>query len=431
MREMKWIAFVFSFAWMINLSAQDATLLNFSNFLTATAANPAIPLEKTVNIGLMNYSVGLSTDGPVIDDLTQKNSEGKRYIDLKSTDKLNRDFYNIHFENDIRTLDLALSTGSFTWMAGHAFRSTADIRYSSDLIKVLSQGNAPFIGQTLQLGPQVNVLAYNELYLGVQKRFERLSLGIKAKVLFGTANVYTERSDMNFTTHEEYYQLDFNNDYLIRSSSLFRYRALDDITVNYQGFTFDNLFYNNPGFNVDVGLHYKVNDHFSVSAAALDIGSIKWDYSPRKYESKGSFRFDGVDIIDFLQDSTLEVKDTLLQIIDVTSSLEEYTTATGQKYIFGGSWRSGGFRLNAMYKIHNRPGYVAHQLSLAAVQKIAIFDVGLSYTVSKNDFASVGLYGGIHLKPIHVYLSAQNVLGVFDVYSIRNEYVSLGMALQF
>lgn len=402
-----------------------------SGYMTGTWVNPAIPLEKTVNVSLASIYVGISTDGLAIDNLTSKNTDGSRYIDLKKIDNFAEGKYNLYFENDIRTFDIGIKLGSFGMFAGHGFRSSANMEYSTDLIKLLANGNGPYIGKTLDIGPSVDLVAYNELYLGVQKQFGAFSIGAKAKLLFGTAGLYTESSKMLFTTLDEYYQLQFENEYLIRSSSVLRYKALDDITLDYTGFTLDNFFYNNRGLAMDIGAHYQFNDHLSLSASVLDLGSIKWDFSPRKYESKGKFTFEGVDVINFIQDSTLMVKDTLLDLIDVNSSIETYTTQLNKRFILGGSYKIDSWSFQVLYQMQERYGKNWHQMSFATYKKISILDLGLFYTMNKNDFSCLGIYAGLKLNPVQLYVTTDNIIRMLSYERAKNTGIAMGLTLRF
>ncbi len=411
--------------------AQYAPYYHLKGYIPATWVNPAIPLNNTVNINLTGVFAGLGTDGLAISDLSSKTESGSRYLDIKKINQIKNGNYSLNFENDIRTLDLGIKFGSLAFMAGHGFRSSVNMGYNSDLIKLLANGNGPYIGKTLEIGPSVNVTAYNELYLGAQAQISDLSLGVKAKLLYGVSSIYSESSKMQFTTLDEYYQLQFVNEYVIRSSNLLRYRALDDITINYSGFTFDNFFYNNRGLAVDVGIHYKINDQISISASALDIGKINWDFSPRKYESKGTFTFEGVDIINFIQDSTLRVQDTLLSLIEVTTASEKYSTSVNSRYLIGGSYEMDSWSFRVLYQLYCSEIQNQHQLSLSAFKSISFLDFGLLYTLQRNDLSNVGIYTGIKLKPIQLYVSANNIINLFSYEKATNTGVLAGLTLQF
>ncbi|MBK8888344.1 MAG: hypothetical protein IPN46_18140 [Saprospiraceae bacterium] len=46
----------------------------------------------------------------------------------------------------------------------------------------------------------------------------------------------------------------------------------------------------------------------------MDLGGIQMDFF-RKYSNIGTFSFEGVDLVDYIVDSTLSVKDTLLDLV--------------------------------------------------------------------------------------------------------------------
>lgn len=410
---------------------QDISLVHLNGFMPATTLNPAAPLQKTVNISLANLSIFGGTNGPSINDITSKNIEGQRYFDFNKLPTNLDDTHDVFLDYDIRTLDVGIKFGSFSLLAGHGFRSSSNIKYTKDLIQLLAFGNANFIGKNLNLGPIIDVMSFNELYLGGQKTLGNFTLGLKAKLLFGASSISTESAQMQLFTDPEYYQLDFKNDYIIRSSSLLRYNSLDSITVNYSQFTFDNFFYNNRGLAFDLGVDFKVSDQLNVFASARDLGSISWDFFPRKYASQGNFKFSGIDLVDYLSDSTLSVKDTLLDLINVTSSLENYSTTLNSTFTVGGTYTHNKWKLNVLYQLQNRFGFRNHALAVSAVRKISILDLGLQYTILKNNFANVGIYSSIKLGPCLIYLSSDNVLGVFRPLDAKSASARMGLALQF
>lgn len=415
------------------LFAQDISLLHLQGSMPATFINPGLALEKKFNLSLGGFQILLGTDGPTINNLTSKNIAGKRYIDIgKLSDEL-KPFHHIYFANDIHTLDIGIKIGGFSILAGHSFRSSANIKYPKGLLEIASQGNAAFIGQQVQIGPAIDIFAYNELYLGFQKSVNNFTLGLKGKLLFGTAGISTDQSDVLFSTNPEFYQLELKNDYLVRSSGLLRYYSLDSITTDYSGFSFDNLFYNNRGLAFDIGASFRLNDRLTFSASALDIGKITWDFFPRKYTSKGTFTFDGLDIVKYLGDTTsIAISDTLLDVIKVTSETEEYTTPLNSVFTIGGMYKiNEKWSINALYMMRNDFGNRKHILSASSVWKISVFDVGLQYSVSKNNYTAIGVYGKIKLGPVSGYLSSDNIVGIFRPFDSKSASARLGLILQF
>ena len=413
--------------------AQDAALLYLKGSIPGTFINPALTLDKNVNISLAGIKAQVSTDGPSISNITSNNSSGNKYIDVKKNSEKLSPYHNISANLDVHTLDIGIKAGPIILMAGHGFRSSANVRYPKGLIEIAAKGNAPFWGQKVNIGTAVDVLAYNELYLGAQTNVGNFSVGCKGKLLYGTANLRSERSNVLFQTKPEFYQLELETDYLIRSSGLLRYQALDSITLNYAPFTFDNLFYNNRGYAFDIGATLKIGQKWLLSASALDIGSIAWDFFPRKYSSKGTFTFEGVDLLDFLGDSTsIAVTDTLLEIVKVQSTLENYTTKLNSRYTLGCAYdMDDKWSFFALYMMNRNFGYASHHLSVSALRKFSFLHLGLNYSISENNYASFGIFGKINAGPFSAYIQSENIAGLFRPFGSKNAGVRLGTTLQF
>lgn len=427
-----WTAIVFV-GMVVNLSfSQDISLLHMQGQLPATYLNPGLKLDKKWNLSLAGYQIGFGTDGPSLNSLTSKNAKGERYIDINKIPNNLSDYQNVFFTNSIHTIDLSCKLGSMVLMGGHAFRADGNVRYSSDLLQLLAQGNAPFIGKTLEIAPFLDINAYNELYLGVQKTVGNLTIGAKGKLLYGTASVSTDEGSIGFTTDEEYYQWGFQTDYTLRSSALVRYTALDSITLQYSGFSFDNLFYNNQGLAFDIGASLQVGQKLTLSASAVDIGKINWDFFPRKYTTKGEYSFNGIDIVDYLVDSTaISIQDTLSDILKVTRGVENYSTRLTGTYSLGGTYAlNDKWTLNGLVMVQRRYGQTMNTTSISAVRKISIMDLGLMYTFSQNNFTNLGLYGKVHLGPATAFLSVSNVPAIFDILGSKGVNARLGATIR-
>lgn len=414
-----------------NTYGQEVSLLQLKGFMPGTFLNPGLPLDKKVNISIGSFGLSGGTNGPGIGDITSKNLDGKRYVDLdKFSGNLNPT-QDVFGQSEIRTLDFGIRFGNFALIAGHAMKAYGNLSYTSDLIHLATYGNGNYIGKTLDLAPVLDVSAYNEIYIGAQKTSGRFTLGLKAKLLYGISNIYTETSDVKLTTSAEYYQLQFKNDYAIHSSGLLRYYSLDSITFDNSLVSFDNFFYNNRGFAVDLGASFKVNENLTLSASALDLGSISWDFFPRKYSSQGTFTFEGVDIVDYITDSTLTVSDTLLRIIDVKSDIEKYSTSLNYTFTLGGLYQSGRWSFNALYLLQNKFGQRNHILSLSAIRKIGFIDLGLQYRIAKNDYAGLGLFSRMQFGPVALYLASDNIMGLFNIENAKSASIRFGTTLQF
>ncbi len=424
---------------VFTVSAQDLLLFQKSGLLAPTRSYPGAMIQKKVNLSLPGIQGLAMTDGPTINQLTKTNQDEERYLALEQTPKSLTSYSNIYGELDIHTVDAGIRLGSYGLLAGHAFRRQGNIRYAHGLAVLASQGNSAFIGQAIEIGPKIDVQAYNEFYLGLQKTFGKLSMGFRAKLLYGTASLYTERSSITFTTHPENYAFELKNDYLVRSSGLLRYYGLDSITVARPGFTFDNLFFNNAGIGMDLGLVYAVNDRFTMALSALDVGKINWDFFPREYKSKGTFSFEGLDLAQYIGDTTsIQVDDTLLQIVDVESGQKAYSTALPTRFILAASYQSGPWTLNGQWCMRHIFGDWMHALAVAGLRQMGPIAVGIQCSASKNQNPTrpglAGSFGGLvsfNIGPVYGFLSSDGLPGLFQPAAYRRASLNAGCSIQF
>jgi hypothetical protein len=411
--------------------SQDITLMHKEGTMAGTLLNPAFNLDKTLNFSAGAFHTEFITDGPSLSQITSENSDGTRFLDRNKFDAGFETQNNIFTQLEFRTLDAGVRLGSWAFLAGHGFKTQAQLAYSKDLAQLLFLGNAPFVGQQLDIGPSLNVMAYNEVYLGLQKTAGKWSLGGKIKLLYGTANAYTEKSEVTFTTDEEYYRWEFENDVTVRSSGTIRYNRLDSINFTLPEVTLDNFFYNNRGWAADVGLVYKPGDRLTISASALDIGYITWDFFPRKFQSRGSFSFDGFDLFDLTENTEMAFRDSLNQLFEVSQSLEEYTTMLNSTFNLGATYQLNHWTYNGLYQWRQYFGTPQHTLSVSAVRKIYFADLGVQMSIRKNDFVNIGLYSNVNLRYISIYAAVHNVVHGLDWTQSRSFFLRLGTTMQF
>ena len=434
MKTCKFLFFVLLFA-VLNVCgiAQDGGLLFLKGSLPSTYINPSIPLEKKIQISLAGINTFAGTDGPTIEDITSKNASGKRFIDvINLSQKLNSE-NSIFGGVDVHTFDVGVRIGATSLIAGHAFKSFGNITYPGKLVELIARGNAPFIGQTLDIGTSVDYFGYNELYLGGQYEAGNFSIGVKGKVLFGTNNLSTERHFTTFTTKPEIYQWELEIDYIVRNTGILNYQALDSVSLDLKSFSFDNLFVRNRGLGLDLGISWKMSDKLLLMAGASDIGSIIWNNAPKKYSSRGNFTFEGLDLINLLgEKENISISDTLLDIIEVKSETETYTTKLNSRFHVGGSYDLNDLlSFNALYSFQERFGAFSHQLSLSALLRFSVLQTGLTYSLSKNNFTSVGIFGRITAGPFSLYIQGDNIPGLLNPLKNKNAGLRFGTTFEF
>lgn len=423
------------FGWLsflsINISGQDSGLLFLNGSLPAALHEAGLPLDHGWHIAGGNSFASYNTNGPSFNDIFKKNSLGQRYVDVRDYSAAFPEKTVVNAGFGLRTLDIAYAWNSFSLMAGHGFRFESSFQYPRALAELASFGNGPFVDREVDLGIQADVTAYNEFSIGIQKRTGVVTMGVRGKLLYGISSLKTEESSARFTTDEAYYAWTLNNNYTVRSSGLLRYYRLDSIDVQFNPLTFENVFYNNAGWGVDAGLSLQLSSNSMISVGVQDIGRIHWDFFPRKYQSKGTFTFEGLDIFSSLGDTTpIQISDTLLNRIDVSSNVEEYSTRLNHSVFVSGIFKVGKrWTLIGSYIAKNQTQTVNHHVSLAGSLRFKFLDAGASMQYGTLGYLNAGVFARIRLGSFSIYGSLDNPKFLFSPLDNKHGFLRIGTTL--
>ncbi len=172
--------------------------------------------------------------------------------------------------------------------------------YSRDLVAFALKGNTPFEGQWIDLkGTGVYYNHVREFAVGVSKvKNNALTVGIKAKLLFGKLNVTTGSSDIRMFTHENTLDLMFQTDAGFNSSLPYSMSVEGNGSYrfnHYYSSTFNSFAFNrkNPGLAFDFGFIYQYSSKLTFSGSLLDLGLIWYQKQPDKLLRKGGLPVHG------------------------------------------------------------------------------------------------------------------------------------------
>jgi len=417
-----------------SIFSQDIAMVTTPGTIQSTYINPSDFPQKKFQLSLAGIHGEIFSRGPAYDQMTRKDGN-VQYLDFDQWKSNAQSLNGIFVQGHVHTFDVAFKTEKWAFSAGHAFRQQGGVEYSSKLIELISTGNAPFIGQTIGIGPSFQYNAWNEFYVGMQRKSGKFTFGIKAKYIAGLSSLTTEKNKLDFTTKSEFYQWQFNTDYVIRSSSAFRFDSFDDVVFNPVGLnlSFDHLLYNNTGFGADLGLSYAINDKLGVFISATDIGYIKWDFVPRKYESKGQFIFDGFDVEDVITDSTgISVTDSLYQIFNFKESREQFATQLPAKFYGGMHWNlNEKYTLNFLFRSDLNWQMNTSHIYLSGVRHFKVADFGISWNLRSGSYINPGFMVRLRFGPFGWYACTDNVLSLLDGRSQQIFNVRSGLHFQF
>ena len=393
--------------------------------------NPALDNQNKIRIA-SGLGFDFSTNGPSISDITVKNPDGGLIVSASNAIPAMNEINDLFGHTSVNTIDVSINTSFLRISAGHAWKAQAWMEYTKDLGEFVTNGNAAFVGETLNLGPQLDYINYNEVYLGLQKSFGGLSIGARIKRLSGVESIRTENSQVDLTTSDDIYQLTLTSDYELRSSRAFNYEDIRNFSLDVENFSFDNFMSNNGGWAFDFGASLDVGDKLELSLGVVDVGSINWDVDPKIFRSNEVQHFDGIDVSQYItSDEEFVILDSLEALLDLEESQEEFSTTLPAKIYLGGRLKiSDSWSVGALIQSNGSGDRRANVIALNGTIKLNKFlSAGVLYSIKNGDPANIGLHTAFNLGPVVAFLSSDNVIN-FGSFNSTNGNIRLGVSVQ-
>ncbi len=367
-------------------------------------------------------------------------------------------FYNtiknsnyILFSSEISYLSFGATQGkSFVTFD---FGNKSDFRFGFDKIFLgyFINGNSMYRGSNYNLGSiSINMLSYNEIAFGVSRMInDRLTIGIRAKLLMGIANINTEKSVFNIFTSDNGDELIINSEYMIRTSMPVNYQTdtdgyIEDFdikdNISVPGIVLNT---NNLGYAFDFGAYYKISDRITVSAAAIDLGLINWSDNATVLKQKSSYTFKGIDLSNSLDNTSADYKpvedlfndiaDSITNQLKPTYSNQKYrTNLTGKLMVAGtynvNNWLSGG--ILGRTDIYKGKWYPSLTIS-ANTYLLNGFSTAITYTIGNSSFNNIGLGLSARLGSFQLYVVTDNILAPIVPHKTRNLNIVSGINFVF
>ena len=407
--------------------AQDGMSGYFmQNTLQRSHFNPAFYDDTRVNISIGNLSASLTNTSDNWLSQTTENDEGVTIVDLNAIEREDSETFGYF---DVGTIELSFRVDSTLYInAGHRIEGDIFAFISRDMVNLALDGNAPYIGQTLELAPDFRTNIYSSLYLGFAKKLGNIDIGARMSYLSGLQNFSVESSQLNVTTSDEFYQLQFDNDFRFNSSGGIVYNSLDDIESDFEGASFGA----NSGIAFDLGLVIRLTDNLTVSASAIDLGSITWSDDPQNFSSTGSFEYDGVNIEDFIDDDVeIELTDSLKNLLNIVETNNEYSTSIAARYLLGAEYvLNNKFRFGGVVSLRDIHDTQTYSLGLNASARLTSFwDLGIIYSTRPSNTFNLGLHTSLNLGPIQFLLASDNIFGL-DISESTSAHFRTGLAVR-
>ncbi|WP_372643268.1 DUF5723 family protein [Ancylomarina sp.] len=431
------------------------TLYLMQNVPQSNQLNPAIQPECKVFLGFpglssiyVNYANNGFTYSDIIKDGTglQKDS---LVVDINSFHDALQSTNTIVNQLDYTFFSLGIRAKKMFFTLDVSSKIDNRLGFDKGLVSFLKNGNAGYMGRTANLGAiGLDGTAYNEVALGVSKQVtEKLTVGVKAKMLFGVANMHMDQSNLSVYTSE-------SGDLVqLRSKQLMKVSMPLDVTQDADGYIddvdvldddFDGTFFsgtNNKGFAFDLGATYQFNDRTTFYASILDIGGIKWN-DTYELSQDATFDWQGGDwsqsgnsndpnyreIEDVMEDLT----DSIADAFRFKDKAGSYSRALPTKIYLGGSYKlNERVNVGAVSRTEIFNGKVRPSLSLSAnTRVIRNFSASLSYSMVNNSYNNVGVGIAAKLGPFQIYAVSDNILAM-NPNTAKTANLRFGMNMMF
>lgn len=295
--------------------------------------NPSFQTDKNFVGGILNISAGtqsnmaLSTffwpyDGELVTFMHKSVDSDEFLSRIREKNKIN---VNIH-EN-------VLSYGFWKKHNGHDYFNTIEVNYinqtSANIPKGLFEflkGDAPedFFYDLSNVKAFTNT--YIELAFGSSRKFGRLSLGARGKVLIGMNAIRMKVTDMYASLSKDMWAMYSNASFDAAGGGISRRMKISPSkgteVCDLSGIKFKPFGFGGLGLGVDLGAKYEVNEYINVSAAINDVGAIWWFNKASGVAKDHTWKFDGEELIDIEESSSL--KEVLNHLVDHVKGIYEF-----------------------------------------------------------------------------------------------------------
>ena len=378
--------------------------------------------------------------------------EDSLIVDLKGFVDGLKDYNYLTFNLNVDLLAIGFKVKDMYFTLNATEKVDFKFGYSGDMFRIPYYGNGDpdLIGSDANFGFGIDAVHYREFAIGVSKPInDKLTVGLKAKALFGMANINTKVNEYVWNTDADNFDYTFSSESEINSSLPFLEYFYNDTTgnidsVEMKDFDAKGYFVNfkNKGVGVDLGATYKMNDKITLSASLIDLGFISWKDNPYSIVNSGEFSFTGIDIAnEIFSNDTSEndnsIGDSFLDSLAENFSIED-TNLTYKTYLTPKVYIGGNFQINekinigALARIEFMRKRISPSLTVSVnTQFTKWFGLTGTYSIMNNSFTNAGLGMSIKMGPWKMFVINDNVLGMILPHKARNINWRTGLYLVF
>ena len=324
---------------------------------------------------------------------------------------------------EINIFDFGFRHKDAYWSFGLTEKVDVNVGIPRDLLKLALVGtteleNNTFNFSTLGFGST----AYTEAALGYSRILgDKWSLGLKAKVLCGTANV-SGKFD-NFILNAGIDEWKINGSAIVNTSSAVNLNMGSEIQDINPDFPTYYIEYLAPpaglGGAFDIGATFKPFEFLTLSAAVTDLGLIRWSRNVTNATATVDYTFDGVgslsgnDLANFDQNSLI---DTLVKNLKnapiIENSAKAYNTYLSPKLNAGAEFGVLDNRISLgvlSRTIYQREELFEELTAAVNLRPANWFNLAFSYSLTNGRWSNLGAGLGMRVGFINFFATADYI----------------------
>ncbi len=221
----------------------------------------------------------------------------------------------------LQTFKLMLCTGNWVFGLEHEIVYEGQITYPDELVQLYVNGNQPWIGQSVDIGPNTRIYSYNNYAIPIAYHSRRFSLGLRPRLLVGNQFGQTPSTRATLHTSDEFYQLTLTTDYVFQNVGIIDFEDANLLNYEIDNLRHWSLLSGNLGLGVDAGLKWAVSDRAAWAISISDFAFLQWK-DVKTHTSNRVTEYAGIEVIELFEIGQVDLQqaiDSLDAIFDVQS----------------------------------------------------------------------------------------------------------------
>lgn len=448
--------FVILIIFSLKFTAQNKQVLyDFAGLPQTLMMNPGAEVENKFYIGFPLFSQmslnGGFTGFSAYDIFSDNGTDINIKIDNAVQNYGKSEFFEVNQQLEVISGGFGLNEASYLSF-GYYQELSALVKVPRDLVDGMYEGN-----NDINRSYSVNKLTGRAELLGVyhvgisKKINNKLQIGGRVKLYSGVLHAKSKANKGSLVTNNgtnNLYTQQLNNvDMLLQTSGI----ILDDYdNIEPSDYVKKLFFSGNYGLGVDLGFTYHYNKQWTISASAQDIGFVYYTKDVESYSVNGDFEVEGFDLnfdIDNPEDYWNDLKERFEEEVVVDTLYTNYISTRPLKlngainYSFGKEYddcrfetRPGKYSNKVGFQLFSSVGSVHSYIAATLFYERWFskhFQAKVTYTADPYSFYNLGAGISTTLGPVNLYVLADNLLYLNNLYDTQSMSVQVGVNFIF